>query len=197
MTQVFRASHTVLSLWTSGRWQEAINYYLKYSQYDTQAMIDGRELHKKWEADVKATGCLPPEFGGSRLAWPSTEQKIVIHLTEWLDLVGIIDCYEELVQELRGGRIHEYKSGVISSTTYARGHQVGIYATLLLMTGRHPKQAYLWHYNQHLKTTDLSIVWIDEQMIKDAMEWVEGAAWEMHSYMIQNDLYRRLEVAKV
>jgi hypothetical protein len=182
--QKFRASFSVLSLWQSGRWEDAINAYFKLEEFATQQMIDGKALHAEWEKETGETLCLPAIFGGQKLVNAQSELKLVVELEPWLDLVGVIDCYDN-------PDIHEFKSGVKSSQSYARDKQIGVYAVLCILSDMPAKRLFIHHWNQYTKQADTSIVWVTEQLLKDTVAWVETTAAEMHSYFTENNLYER------
>lgn len=181
----FRASYSVLSVWESGDWQRAIKMYFKLDTFTTPAMADGRDWHKKWENETKETGCLPEVFGKTKLNNPTPEQKLVVKLADWLDLVGVIDCNEN------GDVLYEYKSGVQTSEHYAGTKQHGVYALLARLAGFNPKLIKIYHYNQYTKKKDVSLVWVTDELVEQAREWVETLAGQMHDYYLTNKLYER------
>jgi len=182
----FRASYTVLSMWASGRWEDAINTYFKLESFSSKQMEAGKALHEEWEKEIKETGCLPAVFGSVPLANPETEIKQVVQLEEWLDLVFVIDCYDS-------GDVHEFKSGVMSSQTYARDKQIGVYAVGSLLSGRKAQRLFIHHYNQYTNEADTSMVWVTEALLKETLEWIEMTAAEMHDYFLTNNLYERFQ----
>lgn len=180
----FRASYTVLSMWDSGRWEDAISTLFKLEAYENDAMRDGKLLHDAWQKETEETGCLPAVFGGTPLVKPETELKIVVQVYDWLEIVGVIDVYDD-------GDVHEHKSGVLSSNTYARSKQAGLYAVIALRSGRTAKRLFLNHYNQYDKTADISVVWVTEKLLEETMDWVESVSQDMYNYLIENKLYDR------
>ncbi len=182
--QKFRASYSVLSLWQSGRWEDAINAYFKLEEFATPQMEAGKSLHAEWEKETTATNCLPAIFGGQKLTKPQSELKLVVELEPWLDLVGVIDCYDS-------PDVHEFKSGVKSSQQYANDKQIGVYAVICILSDMPAKRLFIHHWNQYTKQADTSMVWVTEQLLKDTVAWVETTASEMHNYFIENQLYER------
>lgn len=179
---IFRASYTILDLWQSNNWERAIKAYFKLEDFITPAMADGRELHKKWEEHVKKTKTMPVEFGGRPLKDPSAEGKKVVHITDWLDLVGVIDCYDR-------PDIYEWKSGKQSSEVYANSKQAGTYGVLATMSGLYVEKAHIYHYDQYKKVYEMSTVWLTDKLLKDTLNWIETVGGEMHNYLIENGLY--------
>lgn len=171
-------------MWSGGRWEDAINAYFKLESIETRQMRDGKQFHDLWQKEVEGTKCLPQVFGGTKLTNPQTELKKVVELEPWLDLVGIIDTYDE-------GDVHEYKTGLQNSAAYARDKQIGVYAVLALLSDLPAKRLFIHHYNQYEKVADTSMVWVTEKLLKDTVDWVETTAGEMHQYFLTNNLYER------
>lgn len=181
---IFRASYTILDQWTSGNWEQAIKMYFKLDKFVTRAMEDGRQWHEQWAKHVMETKTLPAEFGGGKLIAPIAEQKTVVHLQPWLDLVGVIDCYDKPI-------IYEWKTGKQSSEVYAGSKQGGIYAVLGTMSNKLVEKVEIHHFDQYTKKTDVSMVWVTDQLMTDTYNWIETIAAEMHQYFLTNDLYNR------
>lgn len=182
ITPKFRASYTVLSQWASGNWEQAIKSYFKLEDFITPAMVEGREWHEKWKAHTSQTGCLPIEFGNRQMKNPIVEIKKVVSMSEWLDLVFIIDCLEAPI-------IHEYKTGKQSSEVHANSKQLGVYAVGATLTGHYVNQGIVHHYDQYKKSYDMSMVWITDKMLDETNNWIETISSEMHDYFVKNDLY--------
>jgi len=181
----FRASFGVLDAWRRGDWQMAVEMYFKVCDFETPAMIEGKEYHKQWEEEIQKNKRLPLVFGGEKLVDPKPEIKLFYNLNDWLDLVGIIDCYDQKT-------IHEFKTGVTTSQSYANGMQIGVYALLLKLHGYQVNQGVVHRYNQHMQKADASYVWITKDYMNKALDWVETYSSEMHNYLEANDLYKKL-----
>lgn len=184
--KVFRASYSVLTLWDSGQWERAIEVYFKTGDFLTRQMAEGREYHQKWQNYTDRTKCLPLEFGGKCLVDPSTELKFEQHLTDWLDLVVVIDSYAQEV-------VHEYKTGKTDSNSKAFKYQGGVYALGCIMKDMPVKQVQIHHYNQYTKQSDTSIYWITEKYLKETLNWIETTSSDMFNYLTQNDLFTKFK----
>lgn len=184
MVNKFRASYTILDQWNSGNWEMAVKMYFKLDKFVTPQMQEGREWHEKWAKHILATKTMPVEFGGAPLKNPEVEQKTVVTLDEWLDLVGIIDCYDMPI-------IKEWKTGKQSSEVYAGSMQGGIYAVLGTFSKRYVEKVEIYHYDQYSKKTDMSIVWVTDELLKATHNWIITTAGEMHNYFMENDLYNK------
>lgn len=180
----FRASYTILDQWNSGNWEMAVKMYFKLDQFVTPAMQDGREWHEKWAKHIEATKTMPIEFGAKPLIAPIPEQKTVVSLDEWLDLVGVIDCYDEPT-------IYEWKTGKQSSEVYAGSMQGGIYAILGTYSKKYVEKVEIHHYDQYRKKADMSIIWVTDDLLKATYNWIITTAGEMHNYFLTNDLYNK------
>ena len=185
----FRASHTVLSLWASGRYDDAIDAYFKIPGFVTPQMEAGKAYHEKWEAHIKKNKTFHDELGGDKLKEPKSELKIVQEVYDWLDLVGVIDC-------LDGDQIYEFKTGVKSSSSFGSTFQVGVYGLLCKLKGIPVSSCVVIHYNQYTKKTDRSIFWITPRMLDDALNWVETYAGEMKEYIEKNDIEKTISDRK-
>lgn len=181
---VFRASFTVLDQWNSGNWEQAVKTYFKLEKFVTPAMEAGREWHEKWSKHITATKTMPVEFGGKALVAPIAEQKTVVHLDTWLDLVGIIDCYDSPT-------VYEWKTGKQSSEVYAGTKQGGIYAMLATLSKKYVEKIEIHHFDQYRKTSDMSIIWVTPELMEEAHNWIVTTAAEMHHYFETNNLYER------
>jgi len=184
MENKFRASFTVLSKWAAGDWEGAIKTYFKLEQFTTPAMADGKAYHELWAMQIDADKALPKIFGGSTLIDPKTELKKVAKLEPWLDLVGVIDCYDRPT-------IYEFKTGKASSEHYAGTRQCGVYGVLASFMGLYADKAVIWHYDQYAQKSDMSQVWLTDELLKSAHEWIITQSSEMHNYLQENKLYGR------
>jgi hypothetical protein len=158
--------------------------YFKLDKFVTREMADGREWHEKWEKHIKETKTMPIEFGGAPLIDPIAEQKTVVQIEPWLELVGVIDCYDSPI-------IKEWKTGKKSSEQYAGSKQGGIYAVLGTMSGKYVEKIEIYHYDQYTKKSDMSIVWVTDQLLEETLNWIITTAGEMYNYFEQNDLFNK------
>jgi hypothetical protein len=183
----FRASYTVLNQWASGNWDRAIKTYFKLEKFVTPAMADGKIWHEKWENHINDTKTLPAVFGAGALHHPKAEIKKVVELEPWLDLVGVIDLYDKPV-------IYDWKTGKTSSEVYAGSMQPGIYGVLATFSGMYADRAIIYHYDQYSKKTDMSLIWLTDELLKTAHNWILSYASDMNNYLIENKLYERFAV---
>jgi len=180
-----RVSYTTLNMWAGGNYEGCVKAYFKLDQIETKAMIEGKAWHQKWADQLLATKTLPTEFiGEKKFIAPQTELKLVASLGKLIDLVGVIDVYDKPL-------IIDWKTGKQSSETYASGTQMGVYGVLATLSKLFADRAEIWHYDQYSKKSDMSIVWITDQMLKDSHNWIMTNAGEMMNYFEQNDLWKK------
>jgi hypothetical protein len=178
----FRASYSVLSTWASGDWERAIKQYFKLETFTSPAMEEGKRFHKLWADQITEFKESPTEIGAIKFINPIAEIKKTVSINDWLDLVGVIDCYDKPI-------IYEWKTGKSSSESYASSPQAGVYGVLATLAGLYVEKAEIHHYDQYLKKSDFSIVWVTDEMLKNSLNWVETLASEMHNYLNENKLY--------
>ena len=182
----FRASYTVLDMWANGNWEGCVRTYFKLDKFVTPGMEWGKRLHEEWHNHILETKTLPEVFGSNKLVDPKTEIKVEVSLSDWLDLVGIPDCID-------GKTVYEFKTGKSSSETYASTYQAGVYGVLATMTDRLVDRAVLCHYDQYANKSDISYVWVTDELIRKTSNWIETLSSEVHEYFTQNGLYERYQ----
>jgi hypothetical protein len=187
MKPVFRASYSVLEVWDSGNWERAIEMYFKLKKFETREMADGKKWHDDWRDHTNSTKCLPVQFGNTPLVNPICELKKVVKLADWLDLVGVIDC-------LDAPTIHEYKTGVQSSETYANSKQGAVYGVLATYSDIFVDRVDIHHFNQYSQKSDFSRVWLTDAVLKYGLNWIETVASEMYDYFTKNNLFERFAI---
>jgi hypothetical protein len=183
---IFRASYSVLSAWSKGNWEDAIKMYYKIPLPIFQAQSEGKEWHKRWANYIEKTGMLPIQFDSKKLSYPICESKMVVKLADWLNLVGVIDCYDA------EGTIYEFKTGSTSSTNSMYERQAGVYGVLAKMSGIRVDKCHIMQYNQHTKESETTIVWLTEKVLQDTLDWIETNSSEMFNYIQENKLEEKL-----
>ena len=53
--KIFDASFSTLHMWENNNYDMAIQSYFRVKQFTTRAMHEGKEWHKKWQAEIKKT----------------------------------------------------------------------------------------------------------------------------------------------
>lgn len=179
-----RASYSYLNLWSTGRWEDAIKGYFKLDRFITRQMAEGSDFHEEWGQHIEKTKTLPAVFGGAPLQNPVCEEKTVIPVYDWLDLVIKPDCVDIPI-------IHEFKTGTMESDDYARSYQPAVYAAGYVLLNRPVHYVDIHQYNQYSKKATYSRVVITVKLLTAAWDWIETVASEMHSYFVENELYEK------
>lgn len=192
MSQIFRASYTVLRLWETGKYEDAVSVYFHQFREATPAMKEGKRLHEEWSYEVQRTGCLPEVFGGAKVEDTLIEQKMYATFEgiDWIELVGVPDLIAKYCDQYN---VYEYKTGVTNSQSYANTMQGGIYGILCRMNSINVDKIAFLHYNQYTKNSDTSYVWITNKSIEETVNWVITLSGEMKQYLEENDLYNRFQ----
>jgi hypothetical protein len=177
----FRASFSTLNLWSSGDYDNAIAGYFKTRQFISPQMAEGKRYHETWESEVTRTKCLPTIFGGSFLKEPKMELKIVKQLDNWLELVGVIDLYSDYT-------IYDYKTGKTSSQSMVNSMQLPVYKILIPEANK----GVILHYDQYLKQTEVSYLYLTDKIYDKALEWVVTYSSEMFNYINDNQIDKQL-----
>lgn len=125
--KTIKLSHSILSAWSSGKYEDAIGMYLGKKLPVTPAMELGSLKHKIWANYIQEHSILPPELGGTLLIEPIVEQK-------WQKLIPFSDNYQILLRgviDLEDDNILiDHKCGLGSPTTYLDGTQLDYYKLL-------------------------------------------------------------------
>lgn len=179
---VLRASYTYLSLWSAGRWEEAIKAYFKIDKYVSREMAEGLDYHDEWQHHIEKTKTLPAVFGAIPLKAPVCEDKIVIPVYDWLNIVIKPDCVDDPI-------IHEFKTGTSESSDYARTFQPAVYAVGMVLLKRPVKFVDIHQYNQYSKKSTYSRIVVTERLLKDGLNFIETVGSEMHTYFLEQGLY--------
>lgn len=186
MIPQLRASFTTLSLWKSGRYEDAVKAHFHVGQtLSTKAMAQGKNWHDEWERFILTNKRLPDVFGGYILQNPEIELKREIRLDEWLVLVIKPDCVDSPT-------IYEFKTGITESNEYLSSMQLGVYGVGLLLEKIRIDRAVVYHYNPHNTLSNMSIRYFDEKLLRKSYAWIKDSSSEMYKYLLENDLYNKL-----
>ena len=184
MKNNFRASWSVLNTWASGNWERAIKGYFKLENFTTPAMAEGKKYHQEWADYIIKNNKLPDIFGGVEVKNPIVERKSKVKVNDWLDLVYIIDEYDNET-------IRDWKTGKQGSNEYASSMQIPLYAVGATLDGLLVKKGEVYRYDQYLKKVDMSILWVTDKVLEDAHNWLITLAGDMQNYLLKNNLYER------
>lgn len=181
-----RVSYSILSAWARGDIDRALGPFLGKEIAPTQAMIEGKHWHAKWEKETNRTGCRPKIFGGEKIANVQTEVKIVKQLNDWCILSGVIDLQSPTQNE-------DHKTGRSSATDYASSFQHKFYQVL-----DPSKKKFRYNcFNQHLPKdhpdrVTVSVVHLTRNTLEDGLEDILTHSAELRQYLIGQGLEDRL-----
>lgn len=192
----FRASWTVLNAWARGYWNDAIKSYFWWPIEENEAMRFGKQKHEEWRREVEQTGRIPAIWGihttdrgkvGRPLNQPRCEDKFVVPIPRnpWLELVVKIDCYEP-------DTIIEWKTGVKSAADYLNELQMPLYALARHLTGQQTKKVEVYAHNQHNNKNEFAMMWLDDDKLREAAEFMITNAAEMYQYLRDNGLFSKM-----
>lgn len=184
MNPKLRASYSVLDSWSKGRYEECTMFYFKLRSFTSIQMADGKDYHELWRKHVLKTKTLPHEFGSRPLVDPKVELKLEVSLGDWIDLVGVIDLYDD-------GIIADYKTGKKNSSEYVETMQLPVYGLLAKLSDMKVNVGKIFHYDQYEKRSDQSMLWLTKKTSKEALEWVKTNGAQMHEYFLNEGLYEK------
>lgn len=178
-----RVSYSILSAFDRGDIVGAVNMYYKVFRPTNIHMEQGIEFHQQWQVYTDKYKKLHPQLSSknSPLIDPRTELKLETDITPEIQFVGVVDCVDEPI-------IYEYKSGGKPSSEYANGNQIDCYAVLLSKFDIKINKGFYLHYDQIIKETDSAMVWITEDRMKKAEEWIIKNALEFKKHIEDNNL---------
>ena len=178
-----RFSYSSLSLAEKGRWDELVYMLFKVDRPITKAMEEGRKIHEDIEKHIITYNSFPDWLFSGELVLPTAEEKVIIEHNEHFNLSGIFDCYDSATKTL-----YEFKTGVQSSTDWARTHQIPIYFYMLEKIGREVDKAFLIHYNQHTQKKDWTVVHNSKSQIEKAKNYIDTYGYEILNFMEKEGL---------
>ncbi len=132
----------------------------------------GRQWHKRVELEIQTTKKMPEIFGSTKLKDPKTEWKIEIMMDDWLELVGVIDLYDD-------GVIYDWKTGMTSSEQWANTKQPLVYQLLCPEAERFE----IHRFNQYTGDVDMSMGHLTLNTAQKAYDWVMQNSKEMYQFI--------------
>lgn len=171
-----RASFSLLSLFEKGLLKEVVDAYLHRGGITTEAVLEGRKYHKKWEDEIKKTNKV--KIGKTELTFkkPQTEYKFYVPYNDLADLSVVIDCLDEPI-------IYEWKTGGQSSTSYGSGYQVPFYFLACKLKGIEVNSAILLRYDQEKDQEDATIIHNGEKTIERARNYIDSLVPELYQFL--------------
>lgn len=183
---IFRASYSILNSWERGYAQDAINSYFKLERKTNIYMEAGLKFHKAWEDYINKNKEIHPQLSTKKIKLknPICELKLEMPINDHMEFVGVIDCLDEPT-------ILEFKSGTNSASNYASSKQVPLYSLLAEYHGYKVNKGIYYHWNQYFKETECSMIWLTDQVKKEAKKWLVKVGDEMYNYLLINKYYEK------
>jgi hypothetical protein len=181
--KTLKLSHSIISQWKEGKYEEAIGQYLGKPYPSTPAMELGSLYDKKWNEHILKTGELPNELGGGKLNNPRVQIKYAVRLplSEEYEILlrGVPDLTED-------DMITDFKCGRTEANSYVGKMQLDYYALFKpqATTGR-----YLC-YNPYKDTLTVGIKFLTQQNRDDAINDIVTYGADILQYLLANKLFR-------
>lgn len=176
-----RLSYSLLQTWQRGETDRAIAMYHRLMTPSTPQMEEGKEIHREISQHILTFKRLPDYMPQIQLKNPVPDHEVIVSYNELFDLKGIYDCLDE-------DTVHEFKTGVMTSSEYANADQIPFYFLLDELTEGRLNQAYLIHYNQYLKKNDFVKIWKSNRLIEKARNLIESIGPEIWMFFNQQGL---------
>lgn len=176
-----RLSYTLLSLWSKGDVQSAVDTYFHLDRPITEAMKRGKETHEELQAHIEKYNSFPDWFFNYPLSLPEAEKTVIVEYNELFDLKGIFDCLETL-----DGTLFEFKTGNSDSLEWARTWQIPIYFLIAEIAKIPIEKAILIRHNQG--KSDFCVVHNSQRLRDRARNVIDSIAPEIYSFFLKEGL---------
>lgn len=190
--KTIKLSHSILSAWSSGKFEEAIGQYLGKSLPATPAMELGKLKHKIWANHIQKFGSLPLELGGNDLHQPIVEQK-------WQKLIPFSDNYQILLRGIidleDDGILTDHKCGLSTPSAYLDSLQLDYYKLLRpeAHTGvyrcHNPYKCDANCKDDEHSCFQVGVKFLDDSNAERALEHILTFGGEMIEYLEANKLF--------
>lgn len=180
--KTLKLSHSIISQWKEGKYEEAIAQYLGKPYPETDAMKLGKLYDEKWNKYINETGKLPEELGGGILIDPKVQVKYQV-------IIPFSDDYEILLRGVpdltEPHMITDFKCGRTEANMYIGKMQLDYYSLFNpeATTGR-----YLC-FNPYMKTLTVGIKFLNEKSRENAVEEIITYGGEILQYLLANKLF--------
>jgi hypothetical protein len=176
-----KLSYSILHAWETGRWEDAVGYYLGKEIPSTVFMDLGKTMHEKWADYTIVHGQMHPEVRVELLVNPIVEQKYEkrIPFSDDIEILvrGVIDLENN-------NTLIDYKCGRTVPSSYVAGWQLDLYKLL------RPK-ANLGKYicfNPYTNEVSTGIKFLDDLNAEDALNNIITWGSELIDYLQTNKL---------
>lgn len=185
--KILKLSHTIISMWQEGKYEEAIGIYIGKPFISTPAMDLGKLYDKKWSDYIEKTNELPEELGGGLLDHPEVQKKyqVIIPFNEEYEILlrGIPDMTEPKM-------ITDFKCGRTESNQYVQKRQLDYYS---LFKPEATVGRYLC-FNPYTKGLTVGIKFLTKETRENAINDIITTGGEILQYLLANKLFINYEV---
>jgi len=180
--KTLKLSHSIISQWKEGRWEEAIGQYLGKPFPATPAMELGKLYDEKWNKYILETGELPKELGGGTLKNPRVQIKYAIR-------IPFSDEYEILLRGVpdltEDDTITDFKCGRTEANNYVGKMQLDYYS---LFKPEAKVGKYLC-YNPYKETLTVGVKFLTQDNRDNALNEIMTYGAEILQYLLANKMF--------
>lgn len=180
--KTLKLSHTIISLWKEGRYEEAIGIYIGKPFVATPQMELGKLYDKKWNDYILKNNCLPDELGGCSLNQPQVQKKyqVILPLSDEYEILlrGVPDLTDE-------DTIIDFKCGRTESNGYVGKMQLDYYALFIptATTGIYRC------FNPYTNKLTIGVKFLSEENRENAINEIVTYGGEILQYLLANKLF--------
>lgn len=181
--KTLKLSHTIISMWKEGKYEDAIGMYLGKDLPCTPAMELGKLYDQKWNEYIEKTGELPKELGGGKLTKPRVQIKYMVRipLSEEYEILlrGVPDLTEP-------NTITDFKCGRTEANGYVSKMQLDYYS---LFKPEATVGRYLC-YNPYKDSLTVGIKFLTQENRDNALNDIVTYGADILQYLLANKLFR-------
>lgn len=195
--KTIKLSHSILSAWSSGKYEDAVGMYLGKGIPVTPAMELGKLKHQIWANHIQKYGSLPPELGGHDLTEPIVEQK-------WQKIIPFSDQYQILLRGVidleDNGVLVDHKCGLGTPSTYLDHLQLDYYkllrpeATLGKYICHNPYKCDANCKGDEHSCYQVGVKFLDDSNAEHALEHILTFGGELIQYLEVNKLIKDFKI---
>ena len=182
-----KLSHSIISQWKEGRYEESIASYLGKPLPATPAMELGKLYDRKWNKHILETSELPPELGGGLLVEPRVQIKyqVLIPFSEEYQILirGVPDLTEPHC-------ITDFKCGRTEANNYVNKMQLDYYS----LFNPNAKVGRYLCYNPYKDSLTVGIKFLSEENRENAINEIQTYGGEILQYLLANKLFINCEL---
>jgi len=170
-----RVSYTLLSVWASGRTDDAVNIYLHKPMPKTRQMEEGIKWDEMQMKNIEKEKKLTKEFNSFAFIDPKTQMKLEIPYNEKVTLVIKPDVYDSPM-------IMELKTGKRSASSYLNSKQLDMYGLGCHLAGLEVGKIVVIRYDQYKNEADWAFKYMDEGILDSARNYIDSLYPEIYEH---------------